>query len=139
MEAELISANEGGKEVAWMQKLTYDLGETGTNSQLSATLFMPDLFCDNQGAIDIMKTPRLNKRSKHIDVRYMWLRRDIVEKGKLRIIHIPGKEQPADMLTKQLPVVAFRKHSAALGLTGFDDQERKEVGDQSAVRSEKQQ
>jgi hypothetical protein len=63
----------------------------------------------------------------------------MVEKGKLRIIHILGKEQPVDMLTKQLPVVVFRKHSAALGLTGFDDQERKEVGDQSAVRSEKQQ
>ena len=122
-----------------MQKLTYDLGETGTNSQLSATLFMPELFCDNQGAIDIIKTPRLNKRSKHIDVRYIWLRRDIVEKGKLRIIHIPGKEQPADMLTKQLPVVVFRKHSTALGLTGFDNTEREEDRDQSAILSEKQQ
>ena len=43
------------------------------------------------------------------------------------------------MLTKQLPVVTFRKHSIALGLTGFDNQERKEVGDQSAIRSKKQQ
>ena len=90
---------------------------------------MPGLFCDNQGAIDIIKTPRLNKRSKYIDVRYMWLRRDMVEKGKLRIIHILGKEQPVDMLTKQLPVVVFRKHSVALGLTGFDDTEREEDGD----------
>ena len=90
---------------------------------------MPELFYDNQGAIDIIKTPRLNKRSKHIDVRYMWLRRDIVEKGKLRIIHIPGKEQPVDMLTKQLPVVVFRKHSAALGLTGFNNTEREEDRD----------
>ena len=69
----------------------------------------------------------------------MQLRRDIVEKGKLRIIHILGKEQPIDMLTKQLPVVVFRKHSIALGLTSFNNQERKEVRDQSTVRSKKQQ
>ena len=50
-----------------------------------------------------------------------------MEKGKLRIIHILGKEQLTDMLTKQLPVIIFRKHSTALGLTGFDNQERKEV------------
>ena len=52
-----------------------------------------------------------------------------MEKGKLRIIHIPGKEQPVDMLTKQLPVVVFRKHSAALGLTGFNNTEREEDRD----------
>ena len=42
------------------------------------------------------------------------------------------------MLTKQLPVVVFRKHSAALGLTGFDNTEREEDRDQSAILSEKQ-
>ena len=52
-----------------------------------------------------------------------------MEKGKLRIIYIPGKEQPTDILTKQLPVTIFRKHSTGLGLTGFDNIEREEDRD----------
>ena len=32
----------------------------------------------------------------------------MIEAGRLKVVHIPGKEQPADMLTKQLPVNQFK-------------------------------
>ena len=46
----------------------------------------------------------------------MYVRTDIVEKGRMKVEHVPGANQMADILTKQLPGEAFRKHARAMGL-----------------------
>jgi hypothetical protein len=43
----------------------------------------------------------LHSRTKHIEVRYHFLR-DNVEKGNIDIIHIPTEKRLADILTKPL-------------------------------------
>ena len=40
----------------------------------------------------------------------------MVQAQRLRVEHIPGNEQPADILTKQLPVDQFRNHINTLGM-----------------------
>jgi len=115
-EAEIISANQGGKELAWMEILAQDLGERDTENLYLPTLYIPTLFCDNQGTVDFMKTTKFHSKSKHIEIRWLWLRKDMVEKGRLKVVHIAGTKQMSDILTKQLPNDGFRRHCRSMGL-----------------------
>jgi len=40
----------------------------------------------------------------------------MVQRGRLKVVYIPGKDQPGDILTKQLPINQFTKHCATLGI-----------------------
>jgi hypothetical protein len=108
MEAEIIAASEGAKEMAWIEKLTADIKESAS--------YTPTLYCDNQGGLDWIKDSKFYNKSKHIGIRYMYIHTDMVEQGRLKVEHIPGKDQIADILTKQLPGEAFRKHARTMGL-----------------------
>src|SRR5450432_2100430 len=107
IEAEIIAANEGAKEVAWLEKITLDLNEKPQ---------MPILRCDNLGGTDLMKDTKHHNKAKHIEIRYLYIRNDMVQRNRLRIEHILGIEQPADILTKQLPIDRYRTHCITMGL-----------------------
>ena len=93
-------ASDIAKEAAWLKKLLLDLNESN-DAPLT-------LFYDNQGAIDLIHDHKFHSKAKHIDIRCNFIRNDMIEAGRLKVVHILGKEQPADMLTKQLPVDQFR-------------------------------
>jgi hypothetical protein len=46
----------------------------------------------------------------------MYIYTNIVEKGKIKVEHVPGANQMVSILTKQLLGEAFRKHARAIGL-----------------------
>ncbi|KXJ62363.1 hypothetical protein RP20_CCG017927 [Aedes albopictus] len=54
-------------------------------------------------------------RLKHVDVKFHYLR-DLVRQKKIVLQYITTVDQQADMMTKSLPVLAFRKHCAGVGL-----------------------
>ena len=58
-----------------------------------------DLSCDNQGAIALAKNPVNHKRSKHIDIKYHFVRDEIIMK-RLCVKYISTEENVADILTK---------------------------------------
>lgn len=65
------------------------------------------IFGDNQGAIALTKNPVNRQRSKHIDVKYHYIR-----EGKINIIYCPSENMTADILTKPVPkakIVKFQK------------------------------
>ena len=64
-EAEFIAASEVAKELLWLKRL---LGELGGKSE------EPSLFVDNTSAVKIAKNAGFNKRLKHVEVRYYFLR-----------------------------------------------------------------
>ena len=66
------------------------------------------LFEDNQGAIALANTRKHMRRTKHIDVRYHFVR-NTKEKGLINFEFCPTKEMIADALTKSLPRPAFEK------------------------------
>jgi hypothetical protein len=72
---------------------------------------------DNQGALALVKNPHLHERSKHIDIRYHFIR-DLAEKGKLNVefISTTSQEMVADGMTKPLQRVAFERFKAQLGV-----------------------
>ena len=108
MEAEFISASEASKEAAWLEKLNLDIDRSNTTS--------PTLWCDNQPAITAIHDPAHHNKLKHVAIRYNFVRNDMVQKERLEVRHIPGKDQPADILTKQLGAPMFKQHCHNVGL-----------------------
>ena len=64
-EAEFIAITEACKELLWLKKFFQELG-------LKQERYV--LHCDRQSAIHLSKYSSFHSRSKHIDVRYHWIR-----------------------------------------------------------------
>ncbi|KAD4179213.1 hypothetical protein E3N88_27804 [Mikania micrantha] len=73
------------------------------------------LRVDNQSAINLMKNPVFHGRSKHINTHYHFIR-ECIEKGEIKVEHISGKLQKADILTKALPRQKFEEMKELLGM-----------------------
>jgi hypothetical protein len=72
-------------------------------------------MCDSTSAISVAKNPVLHSRTKHIEVRYHFLR-DNVEKGNIDLIHVPIEKQLAAILTKPLDQATFARLQGELGV-----------------------
>ncbi|WVZ89055.1 hypothetical protein U9M48_035513, partial [Paspalum notatum var. saurae] len=66
------------------------------------------LLADSTSAISVAKNPVLHSRTKHIDVRFHFLR-DHYEKGNIELIHVVSANQLADIFTKPLEFDAFTR------------------------------
>ena len=75
-----------------------------------------DLHCDNQGAMALAKNPVQHQRSKHIDIRYHYIRDEIMS-GCANLLYVPTADNVADIFTK--PVVKTRMNKFSLPLTGI--------------------
>jgi hypothetical protein len=73
------------------------------------------LQCDSTSAISVAKNPVLHSKTKHIKVRYHFLREN-VEKGKIALIHVPTHDQLADIFTKPLDQTTFTRLRGELGV-----------------------
>lgn len=73
------------------------------------------LYIDNKSAIDLAKNSVFHGRSKHIDVRYHFIR-ECVERKEIIIKHISSDLQKADALTKALSTIKFERMRSLLGV-----------------------
>ena len=64
------------------------------------------LLCDNESAIKISQNPVQHSRTKHIEIRYHFLR-DHVLKEDIVISHVKTEDQLADIFTKPLDEKRF--------------------------------
>ena len=67
------------------------------------------LLVGNEGAIKLAANPLSSARTKHIDVRFHFIR-GLVRTGTIAVEHIPTEEQRADILTKALVGALVKKH-----------------------------
>ena len=111
MEAEIIAASEGARSGIWLEKLSRDLGERDDDNP-----FVPTLYCDNKSTVDLSYDTKHHQKAKHIEIRYLFVRNDMVQRKRLEVVHIPGKDQPGDIFTKQLSIDDFTKHCKTLGI-----------------------
>lgn len=93
-EAEYKAAYEGLQEAVWLVALFRSLSHTMKRR--------PELLVDNRGALILSLNPMYQSRSKHIDVKFHWIRK-IVDGGSISISYIPTNKNLADMFTKALP------------------------------------
>lgn len=66
-----------------------------------------------------MKNPEFHKRSKHIDVRFHFIR-ERVQEDELAVEYVPSKDQEADILTKPIPRVQFQRLCGMLGMSSVN-------------------
>eukprot|EP00253_Pinus_taeda_P034837 PITA_34837 len=59
------------------------------------------ILCDNTSAISISKNPVMHSKTKHIPIKYHFLREQVLAQ-KVKLEYVPSKEQVADILTKPL-------------------------------------
>ena len=73
------------------------------------------VFEDNQGAIKLARNPGSSKRTRHIDIRYHFIR-EIIDQGVIEVVYCYTKEMTADLLTKSTPRQQFEKFRGKLGI-----------------------
>ena len=103
-EAESIALSEVVREVIWMRAFLKEAGATMNEPTL--------IYCDNQATIAVTKNPEHRKRTKHIDVRFQFVR-DAYLKKEIVLSYIETKKNVADIFTKALPL---RFHKENLGV-----------------------
>ena len=106
-EAEYIALSEAAREACWLRNL-YD--ELGYNQQFPITI-----KGDNDGSIAMARNQQFHSRSKHIAIRWHWIR-DLVDQELIKIETCRDPQQTADVLTKALPRPKHRQHSTEMGL-----------------------
>ncbi|CAN0860294.1 Retrovirus-related Pol polyprotein from transposon TNT 1-94 [Linum grandiflorum] len=92
-EVEYIAAVEAGKEMLWLKRFLQELG-------LKQSEYV--VFCDSQSAMDLRRNTMYHSRTKHIDVRYHWLR-DVIEEQMMKLKKVHTDKNCADVLTKVVP------------------------------------
>ena len=98
-EAELISGSTVGDYLLWLRYMILQLGY-GEQSAI--------LEQDNLSAIGFSQKGRGSfKRSKHIKVRYFWLK-GLIDEGILLLKYVPSKKMVADILTKPVVGAQFK-------------------------------
>ena len=73
------------------------------------------MLVDNQPTIALAKNPVLHDRSKHIDVKFHFLR-DCVDGGQIVIEFVDTGRQLADILTKSLGRLRFVELRKMIGM-----------------------
>jgi hypothetical protein len=94
-EAEYMALTEAAKEGIWLKGLVSDFGLP----QAQATI-----YCDSLSAICLAKDQVHHERTKHIDVRYHFLRSE----KRIQVKKVGTADNPADMFTKSVPVSKFQ-------------------------------
>ncbi|CAI7887682.1 unnamed protein product [Closterium sp. NIES-53] len=118
-EAEYIALCSATKEGLYLRELL----EEAKLAQLPSF----SLFCDNQSAIRIANKNGFANRTKHIALRYFFVK-DEIEKGRLELSYCPTSEMAADYLTKKLGKSKFEYCMLLSGqshVTCFDTPEAK--------------
>jgi len=106
-EAEYVAASAASKELIRLQRLLNDIDGRCDNP--------PVLLIDNQSAIKLIKNPEFHERTKHIDIKYHFVRERFV-RGELIVKYISTSKQCADFLTKALSADKLNMLLSTIGM-----------------------
>jgi hypothetical protein len=99
VESEYVAASSACQELTWILSVL---------NELKIEYNLPIMHMDNQGSIAIAKDPVHHGRTKHIDIRYHYIREKYREK-LFDMVYCPTNEQLADIFTKALTQSTFEK------------------------------
>ncbi|KAJ0847396.1 putative RNA-directed DNA polymerase [Helianthus annuus] len=106
-EAEYVAAKNCACHGMWLKGLMGEL----TGKQMG----MVQIKCDNNSTINLSKNPVMHRRTKHIDVRYHYLR-ELVNKGEVELVFCSTEEQVADVMTKPVKLEVYEKMRSMMGV-----------------------
>jgi histone deacetylase 1/2 len=96
-EAEYRSLAQATADVLWVQTIL---------TELTVPYFPPKIYCDNQSAVLLAHNPILHSRTKHMEIDLFFVREKVLAK-QVSVVHIPGTDQLADILTKPISTDKF--------------------------------
>ena len=85
---------------------TFDLDKHQPNIVLS---------CDSSSATSLVQKMGINKRTKHIQLRFLWIQ-DLHQSGHLLLRRVSTENNPADAFTKPLAAAPLQRHLSAVGI-----------------------
>ena len=101
-EAEFVALSEAVKEIRFIFQVLRSMGiKVKTPIVVRA---------DNVGAMFMAKNTSISDRTKHVDIRYHFIR-EFVDQEFIKIVFVSTKENVADIFTKNLPKELFDRHS----------------------------
>lgn len=101
-EDEYMTLSESLKEALWMTGLVRSLGLKDQTS----------IFCDSPSAIDLFENQMYHERTKHIDVRFYFVR-DSFSLGDMAVQKVDVKDNPTNIFTKPVSI-SMLKHCLVL-------------------------
>jgi hypothetical protein len=107
-EAEFVSLNEATREAVWLKRILAEF-DSSHNEPI-------EIRCDNQGAIRLVQNPENHQRTKHIEVKFLYVREQ-QQKRSINVVFVGTKSQLADGLTKGLPRPRLQELWTQLGVT----------------------
>ena len=109
-EAKYIDAGSCCAQILWMKNQLQDYG---------LALTKIPILCDNTSAIAIANNPVQHTRTKHIDIRYHFLREHVMS-GTVELHFVPADQQIADIFTKPLDESTFSRLVGELGMLNLN-------------------
>ncbi|KAL9348429.1 hypothetical protein Peur_059795 [Populus x canadensis] len=106
-EAEFVAAASCACQAIWLRRILEEI----QFKQQGAT----SIYCDNSSTIKLSRNLVLHGRSKHIDVKYHFLR-DLAKDEVINLIFCKSEDQVADIFTKPLKTPLFHKLRELLGV-----------------------
>jgi hypothetical protein len=97
-EAEYVAASETAKEAIWIRRIL-PIFQQGPEAPIV-------IKCDNQSAIQLVCHPDQRPKTKHIAIRYNFIRLQ-QENGEIKMEFTRSADQLADIMTKALPSPRF--------------------------------
>ena len=76
------------------------------------------IFCDNTNAIAITQNPVQHSRTKHMDIRYHFIREHVMN-GIVELHFVPSEKQLAGIFTKPLDESTFSRLVIELGMLNY--------------------
>ena len=104
-EAEYLALFEASKTIMWLRQFLKELGYPQTTPTL--------VHEDNKSTITIISNGNDKGRTKHMDIRYHYVR-ELVQRKQITVTYCPSSQMTADMLTKPLDIKTFLLHRTPL-------------------------
>jgi len=108
-EAEYVAMSATSKEAIWLTRLLKDFP---VKNYLEKGMIVR---ADSQSAMKLAANESINRRNKHIDITYHFVR-EVTSNGQVTLTYVPTSNMIADMLTKPLGRVKFEKLRSMIGL-----------------------
>jgi hypothetical protein len=109
MEAEYVACSAATLDAVWLKNFLYHLKIVKSASDLVT------IYCDNTAAIAVVKDPKYHGKTKHIKMRYHYIR-EAITKQDVILKHISTNSMVTDPLTKPIARDVFVRHVRSLGL-----------------------
>jgi hypothetical protein len=106
-ESEYVAMFATAKEIVWMRNVLHHVNL----SQLEPTI----MFCDNKSVIQLAKNPEFHKRTKHISVKYHYVR-SCQKDAVISVQYVSTKDQLTDLFAKSLNCPLFENLRNAISV-----------------------